>query len=267
MNESKDLKCRFCAKISTTKSNNKQHEGLCKLAKDPICYLQMTRCVDIGEYKDKECRFCNKVFDNRSNYLRHILGKDVCKTKYVYGRGLMDGIASNTTQQLITDNRVTNNIVNNFYILKDIKDTNYMIENDEELKAIVEDLASDNDLYKNDVKKYKTPINHLLRVHSKNENKNLKCPNERRNTILVFKDAKFKREKSETVLKDMLDKVHEPIEAACEVSGGASLVAGEKILEHLKPENTSNRTQYVKENATEFRRGISNIEHGDAVNL
>ena len=50
-----DLKCRFCAKISTTKSNNKQHEAVCRLAKDPICYLQMTRGIDIGEFKEKVC--------------------------------------------------------------------------------------------------------------------------------------------------------------------------------------------------------------------
>jgi hypothetical protein len=263
----KELKCRFCAKISTTKGNCKKHEDVCKLAEDPICYLQMTRGVDIGEYKHTECRFCDHDFKHRSAYLCHITSKTACKSKNLYGRGLMDGIATNIIKQYVTDNRTTNNVVNNFYILTPYKNTDYRIDGDGDLQALLEDLANDNDLHKHDISKYEAPINHMLRVHSKDENKNIKCTNEKKNTMLVFNDGNFKKDKDINILAGAIDKVKIPIEQACKMSGGAALVAGERLLDHLDSKKKSNRLRYVKNHASSFRRGISNIDHGDAVNI
>lgn len=256
--------CCFCAKNLSSKSSKKNHENTCLLGKDPICYLQMRRCVDIGEYKHTQCRFCNKDFKDRSNYIRHITSKVACRSKVDYGRGLMDGAASGGGT---TVNNIDQSTTNNFYFLNYCKDTDYATLSNEDKKQIMYDLQDDLDLFDGEVKKYLTPIKHLCRVHSKPENSNIKCSNPRVNTVMVFNGEGFKKQTASRLLVDLIDKTIEPIQQVTEwdeVSAPAR-ASGERLVHHLQghTEAESNKLKYSRDNGEEFRRQLSVIERSD----
>lgn len=85
----KEYNCMYCSKPSSTSSNNKAHESICKMKDILAVKLELQLKFPIGDYQHTTCKFCDKECSTRSHYWTHVR---TCATRKIYERKLLENV-------------------------------------------------------------------------------------------------------------------------------------------------------------------------------
>jgi len=102
------LKCIYCFRISSTKSNFNKHNKICSEKDDYVRNLEIQlNVIAKNQLCNNGCRFCHKEFSKKCHCTRHL---KICKIKQEYKEMLEAKLKENTMQNQQTINQTTNNI-------------------------------------------------------------------------------------------------------------------------------------------------------------
>ena len=158
IDQSKMYYCKYCAKPSKQSSNNKTHELVCKLSKEPAIRMELKLGIDIGEYKHTQCKFCNKECKKRCHYLTHIRS---CSLKKEYEIKLLGKLED---KRKVVNNYITNNDNKQVVVLNSFSNTQRILrdEPDKVLGWIMDDAKK----FPSQIHKWLAPLKMIEETHS-----------------------------------------------------------------------------------------------------